>query len=519
MSTSPIDVSSLLQAFGLNSGSTINTSTIVSELMQVNEEPLTTMQNAVTADQTDISAYGSILSSVSSLESAVKAMQNSTVGVSATSSNPSYFTATAASGATVGTDAIDIKNLATAQSIYSPEFASASTAVATGSLPQQLKIQVGSNAPVTITVGTGGATNTLSGIATAINNANAGVSASVLQVSDGNYVLALTSNATGSSNRITVTVDESGSNFGTGWLESANVNNGGLSQLAFDPLAPGLGGSYNSSTGIPSGGYEGTAYNAMTQSTAAVPATLSVNGIQIQSQSNEVTNAVAGVTLNLLQADPSYSASSPNFSLNMTASSDSLSNQLSSFVSAYNTAMSTINSYYQPPAQNSTSSSSSSQQGLLGGDNILLTLSNTLQDVTTNPYGTGENLATNSLSYLGLSHDSDGTLTFDSSQLSTAYQTDSANITTIVNNMASQFGAVLNNYIQTTIPAEQSGYQTQVTNLQSQETTLQQQLTYEQTALTNEYSALSSLVTSDNQVSSFLTEETDFQDQQNAGGA
>jgi flagellar hook-associated protein 2 len=509
MSTNPINVTSLLQAFGLGGSSSFNVNTIVSELMQVNEQPLTTMQNAVTNDQANITAYGTILSNLSSLQSAVKAMQNSTVGLSATPSDSSYFSATATSGATVGTTAIDIKNLATAQSIYSTTFSSASSAVADLSSvgTQQLEIQVGSSAAVTVNVDS--SDNTLSGIAGAINSANAGVTASVLEVSTGNYSLVLNSNATGSSNTITVKVDESGSNFGPGWSESGdNTDMAGLSKLAFDPTAN--GGSYNSS-GVPSGGIEN-----MTQTTAGADATLSVNGIEIQRASNTVSDAITGVTLNLLQADSSYSATSPNLSLNVAASSDALAGELNSFVSAYNTAMSTINNYYQPPPENSTSSTSS-QQGLLSGDNILLTLSNTLKNVTTNPYGSESNLANNSLAYIGVTHDNSGTMQFNASQLTSAYQTDSANVTAMINNMANSFGAALNNYINTTLPSEESGYQTQVTSTQNQENYLSEQLTYEQTALTSEYSALSSLVTSDNNVSNFLTEETDFQDKQSGG--
>lgn len=502
MSVSPIDVSSLLQAFGLGGSSTIDPNTIVSELMQVATQPLTNLEQEVTNYQADISAYGSILSNLNSLQSSVQAMQNSSVGLSAAPSDSTYFSATASSSAVPGTTAVDIQNLATAQSIYSPssEFSSATSPVADlSTVPtQQLQIQVGSDAPVTISVDS--SNNSLSGIASAINSANAGVTAQVLQVSDSAYSLVLTSNATGAANTITVKVDESGSDFGAGWTESGdNTDTAGLSQLAFDPTD---GGSYNSS-GVPLGGIQN-----MTQATAAADATLSVNGIQIQRSSNTVADAVPGVTLNLLQADPNYSQSSPNLSVNVTADSSSLSSELSSFVSAYNTAMSTINTYYQPPPQNSTSSSS--DQGLLCTDNILFTLSNTLMNVTTNTYGTEQNQANNSLAYIGVTHNSNGTLQFNASQLSAAYQTDSANITTMINNMANSFGAALGDFINTTIPAEESGYQTQVTGLQNQESILEQQLAYEQTSLTNEYTSLSNTVTNDNSISNYLTEETDL---------
>ncbi len=500
MATSPIDVSSLLSAFGLGGSSNIDVSNIVQQIMDVDSEPLTTLQQQETNVQTDISAYGTVLSSLSGLQSAVTAMQNSTTGLSATPSDSSYFTATAASGAVAGTTGIDIKNIATTQTVYSTTFGSATSAVADLSVvgTQQLQIQVGSSTAATININSGN--NTLSGIAEAINSANAGVTASVLQVSSNSYELGLTSNATGSSNRITVKVDETGSNFGGGWAESGvNTDMTGLSQLAFDPTN---GGSYDSS-GVPTGGIQN-----MTQTMAAIDATMSVNGVEIQRSSNTVTDAVTGVTLNLLKGDPSYNAASPNLSLDVAASSSSLANQLNSFVTAYNSAMSTISNLYQPvPAG---TQATQTNQGLLSGDIGLLTLSTDMMNSITSSYGTEQDPANNSLVYLGFSLDKNGVLSFNSSTLSNVYQTDSANITTMINNMASSFGSDLSNYITTTIPGEQSNYQTQVTNLQSQYTQLQSQLNVEQTDLISEYSSLATTVTNDNIIGNYLTTQTNL---------
>ncbi len=497
MSTSPINVSSLLQAFGMSGGSSIDTNTIVSELMQVNSQPLTVLQQQVTTDQTNISAYGTILSTLSSLQSAVSALQNSTVGLSATPSDSAYFTASTTSGATAGTTAVDIKNLASAQSLYSGNFSSASSAVADLSVvnTQQLQIQVGSNTAVTINVTNGN--NTLSGIANAINAANSGVTATVLKVSDGTYKLALTSNSTGSSNRITVKVDETGAN---NFDESSpgNTDSVGLSQLAFDPAYD--GGSYDSS-GVPSGGIEN-----MTQTMAAIDATLNVNGIEIQRSSNTVTDAVNGVTLSLLKVDPNYNATAPNLSVSVAASSDSLASELNSLVTAYNTVNDTITTYYQPLQQGQQATVSG--QGSLTGDNSLLSLSNTLRDLTTTSYGTEQTQTNNSLAYIGVTHDQNGNLQFDATKLRAVYQTDAANITTMINNMASSFGATISGFVNTTIPAEQNNYQSQVTSLQNQETNLQRQLDMEQAALTAEYSSLANLVTSNNSISQFITTET-----------
>src|SRR5208283_3874658 len=190
MSTSPINVSSLLQAFGLGGASNIDVNTIVSELMQVDEQPLTALQNQVTGYQTTLSAYGSLLSGISGLQSAVTAMQNTTTGLSATSSDNSSFTATADSSntAATGSTPVSINNIASAQSLDSISFGSETGPVAdlTADAPSEnLQIQDGSQSA---TIAVNGTNNSLSGIAAAINKAKIGVTASVEQVSS-NFVI------------------------------------------------------------------------------------------------------------------------------------------------------------------------------------------------------------------------------------------------------------------------------------------------------------------------------------------
>src|SRR5208283_2350947 len=197
MSTSPVNVSSLLQAFGLGGASNIDVNTIVSELMQVDEQPLVALQTQVTGYQTTLSAYGALLSGVSGLQTAVSAMQNTTTGLAATSSDSTYFTAAtdASNTAAAGTTPIEIDNLASAQSLYSINFGSENTAVAdlSSAGTQQLQITNGTN---TAKINIDSGNNTLSGIAKAINSAGAGVAASVEQVSSNIVINDGTNNTT-----------------------------------------------------------------------------------------------------------------------------------------------------------------------------------------------------------------------------------------------------------------------------------------------------------------------------------
>ncbi len=626
MSTSPINVSSLLQAFGLGGASNIDVNTIVSELMQVDAQPLTALQNRVSGYQTTLSAYGALLSGVSGLQSAVTAMQDSTTGLSAASSDNSSFTATADSSnsAATGSTPIDINNIASAQSLDSINFGSQTGPVAdlTVDAPSEnLQIQNGSQSA---TISVNGTNNSLSGIATAINNAKIGVTASVEQVSsnfvinngsnnteanntiafsynghnytatlaagnysgadmaseiasamnaatssdggaaipagtfsadygttsadkftitnndpansvtinwagstatpqqlgfesgvqsptiaanggtltgtntvDGTYQLALTSNATGTSNRITVKVDEAG---GTTYGDADKF---GLSVLAFNPQSYGSDPTDSATYGVPSGGTMN-----MTQTQTGLDAQLTVNGVTMYRSGNTVTDAIPGVTLNLLQPGT-------GLSVNVYLDSSSLANELGSLVKAYNSAMTTINGLYNTVTSQTTSTQQQEGQGYLNGDSELLNLQQQLQAVPTTLYGTSSNTQNNYLAAIGITTDKNGVMSFDSSALSSAYTAANAgDITKMINNFANQLGSTLNDYINVAVPAEQQNVNNQISNAQSQETSLSEQLTFTQQSLTTEYSGLENTVASDANISNYLTEMTAQADKQ-----
>jgi flagellar hook-associated protein 2 len=617
MSTSPINVSSLLQAFGLGGASNIDVNTIVSELMQVNEQPLTALENQVTDYQTTLSAYGSLLSGISGLQSAVTAMQNSTTGLSASSSDNSSFTATADSSntAAIGSTPVNINNIASAQSLDSISFGSETGPVAdlTVDAPSEnLQIQDGSESA---TIAVNGTNNSLSDIATAINNAKIGVTASVEQVSsnfvigssnntisftyggnsytatlalgnysgsdmaaeiasamnsakggpaipagtfsadygttsadkftiknndpadsvtinwagstatpqqfgfesgvqsptiaanggtltgtnnvNGTYQLALTSGSTGTANRITVKVDEAG---GTNY---ADTDKFGLSVLAFNPQSYGSDPTDSNTYGVPSGGTMN-----MTQTSAGLDAELTVNGVTMYRSSNTVTDAIPGVTLNLLQPGT-------NLSVNVSLDSSSLASGLSSLVAAYNSAMTTINGLYNPVTSQTTSTQQQEGQGYLNGDTELLALQQQLQSVPTTQYGTSSNPQNNYLAAIGITTDKNGVMSFNSSALSSAYTSANAgDITNMVNNFATQLGSALSEYTNVEVPAEEQNVQNQISNAQGQETSLEQQLTYTQQSLTTEYSDLENTVASDANISNYLTEMTDQEEKQ-----
>ena len=165
------------------------------------------------------------------------------------SSNNDVVSATAANGTATGTHTVTVTNLATTSSDYSTSFSSGTTALPTGSFA----LQVGANASVTIPVDSSDRTDTLSGLATYINNQDLGVNASVITDSSGTR-LALVSQTSGAAGQITVSNDTTGTN------------------------GNGMG---------------------FTDAVDGKDASLTVDGIPIDSASNTVTDAISGVTLTL----------------------------------------------------------------------------------------------------------------------------------------------------------------------------------------------------------------------------
>ena len=103
-----------IQFGGVVSG--LNTASIISALMQVEQQPLTQLQNQATQLQSEQAAYTTVQSAISDLLSKVQAFTTSGVGAArtGTSSNPAVLSATVANGTVAGQYAIDVTQLATA---------------------------------------------------------------------------------------------------------------------------------------------------------------------------------------------------------------------------------------------------------------------------------------------------------------------------------------------------------------------------------------------------------------------
>lgn len=136
------------------------------------------LQEKKTDAELKITSFNTLLNNLSIMNSALDRLKRSLSGLkTAMSSDNSYITATPTAFTSAGNYNIQIASIAQAQRLVSSIFASPNSSVADLSVysTQQLRLQIGSKAPVVITID--GSNNSLEAIRDAINNAQSDIKA------------------------------------------------------------------------------------------------------------------------------------------------------------------------------------------------------------------------------------------------------------------------------------------------------------------------------------------------------
>src|SRR5690349_19292386 len=291
-------------------GSNLDVNSIVSQLMAVERRPLDLLAQREAGYQAKLSAFGTLKGALSTFQSVMQGLSDPTKfqAVKASAADDSILNATAngKGKAVPGSYSLEVEQLAQQQKVASAGFASLSSVIGSGTLTIQYgTYDSGTNtfslnsakAAQTITIDP--SNSTLAGVRDAINAANAGVSATIINDGASNR-LVLTAKDTGAANSLRITVSDD---------DGTNIDSSGLSQLAFDPTAT-AGAGKN-----------------LTQVQAAQDAKLQIDGISISKPSNTITDAIEGLTLNLLKAN----AGSPT-TLDVTRDSVGVKSSVEAFV-------------------------------------------------------------------------------------------------------------------------------------------------------------------------------------------
>ncbi|RNL61039.1 hypothetical protein EFK50_16780 [Nocardioides marmoriginsengisoli] len=183
---------------GLVSG--LNTSTIISQLMQVEAQTQTSIKAKVTTEQANVKALQDLNSAFAALATSTAALAKATAWnpVTVTSSNP-LVSATAGASTVTGPLSITVGHTAATHRLTYAGTAALTDTVTTGSTSVRLDNLDGT----TTTVDTGD--GTLAGLVRGLNASGTGVKASTVRLDDGSYRLQVTSVATGAAADFTLT--------------------------------------------------------------------------------------------------------------------------------------------------------------------------------------------------------------------------------------------------------------------------------------------------------------------------
>lgn len=371
---------------GIGSGLPIDDT--ISKLMAVESRPLTLLATKEASYQAQLSAYGTLSGALSAFQSAMANLGKASTfqGLTTSIGDDDIFSATAGSGAVAGNYRINVTQLAQEQILTSAGQTSRTAQIGSGQATT-ISFQFGKISGGTLTDGKySGATfvqdgdeesgtvtidssnNSLQGIRDAINAANLGVTATL--ISDGSDTpehLVITSNKTGETSSMKIVVD------GDPALQAL---------LGYDPA-----GTQN-----------------LTQTSVAQNAKLTVNGIAITSDANDVTDAIQGMTLDLKTVGET--------TLSVSANRNAVKDSINAFVKAYNDLNSQIDTLtaYDPETK---------QGGLLVGDGTTRTVQESIRRTLTSSLA-GLSNSSLSLSSIGIAFQKDGSLAVDSSKLDKA---------------------------------------------------------------------------------------------------
>ncbi|HRI93617.1 MAG TPA: flagellar filament capping protein FliD [Accumulibacter sp.] len=455
-------------------GSNLDVNSIISQLMSLEQRPLTALSQKEASYQAKISALGSLQGSISALQTAAGTLVPAT-GTTATQkftvfatrlSDSTVAAATTSSSAVAGTYTLEVNQLARQHSVASgtgaatPFSGAGDTLPVGGTLTLSLDSLAGSNPhkSTEITIADGA---TPENIRDAINGANAGVSALVINGVAGKQ-LVLTSNDPGSNQFIKLA---------------------GIAGLTYDPdAAP-----------APS--------DTFVQSQAAQGSAFKLNGIAVEGVNNQVSTAIDGITLNLLSG-PEAPETALSTTLTISKDNSSLTTGVNALVRAFNdfsTTASGLGNY----------NAATKKAGALNGDSTLRTAQNSFRNVLGNIPATLAGSDLQRLSDIGVSMQKNGTLSVDSAKLSAAIGDDLSAVADLVAAVGSAFKTAADGLVSSSglIAARRDGLNSSIASLGKQSGVISDRLAGIEARYRKQFTALDTLISGMTTTSNFLSQQ------------
>lgn len=461
---------------GLNASS-IDVTSVVSQLMAVEHQPVDKLTAKSASYETQLSVFAGVKSNIASFQTAVQKLKSSgafqTYAVSV--SDASTLTASAGSTAVAGNYSLEISSLARAQQLVAQGQASSTSAIGSGASTTlsfdfgtisggTFDAQTGAYSNATFnangagvkTVTIDSTNNTLEGMRDAINAAGIGVTATI--VNDGGtspYRLALSAGTSGVDNSMRITV-----------AGDATIS----SLLSNDPA--------------------GTQNMAETQT--AQNANFKVNGVSITKNTNSVTDAIQGLTLNLTKVTTAPTA------LSVTKDTAAITDAANTFITAYNDLYSTLKSL-------SAYKTSSSSAGSLAGDPAVRQMIGELQDILAGS-ATGGVFA--NLSEVGINSVPGKGLTLDTTKLNDAianHLDGLSQLFTSDSGFATKFDAWAKSSLNVTIATRTSNISSYISSIADQVDLMETRLKSVEKRYTDQFSHLNTVLASFSSQQTFIS--------------
>ncbi|SDG08470.1 flagellar hook-associated protein 2 [Onishia taeanensis] len=449
-----------ISSLGIGSGLDLNG--LLDQLKSAEREQLKPITQQQKSYQSQISAYGQLESALSKFQDAAAKLNDADLFKGVTSEvTGSAVTAAGGTDAAPGRYDIEVTQLARAQSLAADGVDDSSRSLGSAGT---LTLGIGSGAGTDIEIAAG---SSLEDVRDSINAAGVGVQASI--VNDGGaggagqpYRLVLTSEETGTESEIAVSFDDG--------------DGGTTSELE------GLMGNTS----------------ALTETVSAANAELSVNGIDITSQSNTVEGAVQGVTLSVAEVDTA--------TLTVKRDNASVESAVSSFVSSYNQLQSKM-------ADLTSFNAETGQAGELLGDGTLRSVESRLRNALGG--NAAESGTIQMLSDIGVSLKVDGKLELDEEALRDVVADDLGALSTFftgddeAGGFAGQVDAVLERMLSDNglIANSTQGLEDSVDRLGERYSRTEESIANTIARYREQFSQLDSMIANMNSTSSYLTQQ------------
>jgi len=356
-----------ISAAGVGSG--LDVASIINQLMAVERQPLARLQDQQKSYQSKLSAFGQVQSAMSKLQDAATALTKSATfsATKASAGDTKAFTVSSGASAQTGSYGIEVEQLARAQRVASsattaPSVGEGTLTISLGRYAEDGSFTAAADGEKTISLAAGAS---LSDLRAAINDADAGVSAQI-------------------------------------------INNGTIDQLVISSKDTGAAQAFRlSGTGaLADFGYDaGNADPGLATIQSAQDARLSIDGLAITRSSNTVSDAIEGVTLSLVKPTEGETA------VTVARDDDTAKKAIDEFAKAYNELNTLIRSQTSYNAE-------TKKAGTLNGDSSMRSIQSQLRTALGNPISglSGAKM----LSDAGISFKTDGSMSVDSTKLTEA---------------------------------------------------------------------------------------------------